>query len=316
MSQHEHIPVLRDRVLERLGLGPGETVLDATVGLGGHAAAIVPRLGPGGRLVGLDLDPGCLERARAVLSPLAERHGVSVELRHRSFREARAVLDSLGLEGVDGLVADLGFASTQMADPQRGLSFTHDGPLDMRLNPDNPTTAATLVNETPQRELADLIFAYGEERLSRKIARKIVETRREAPIQTTGALAQLVRRAYGPAGRKSRIDPATRTFQALRIAVNGELAALEALLADLPGLMKPGGRVVMISFHSLEDRRVKHTMMQLAREERGTRLTRKPITADEAEVAANPRSRSAKLRAFEFQDRSGEATTDRPRTGL
>ena len=300
MADFEHIPVLREAVLHWLAPQPRETALDATVGLGGHAAAMIPSLGPGGQLVGLDLDPSSLEAARGRLTPLGEQHEVTVTLRQGSFRDAAATLESLGLAGVDRLLADLGVGSAQLDDPKRGLSFTTDGPLDMRFDPSAPTTAATLVNELPQHELADLIYHYGEERLSRKIARKIVEQRRDAPIESTGALARLVRRAYGPAGRKSRIDPATRTFQALRIAVNGELEALEALLAAAPRLVNRGGRVVIISFHSLEDRRVKHAMQRWASEGLGRRLTRKPIMADEAEIARNPRSRSAKLRGFEF----------------
>jgi 16S rRNA (cytosine1402-N4)-methyltransferase len=297
-SEPAHVPVMRDRVLSLLTPGPGEVALDATLGLGGHAAAILPHLGAGGHLIGLDLDPANLERARSHLAPLAEQHGVTLSLQHANFRHAPAILDQLALPGVDVLLADLGFASPQMDDAARGLSFTQPGPLDMRLDPEGPTTAADLVNNLPQQELADLIYQYGEERLSRKIARKIVEKRADTPIKTTDALAHLVRQAYGPAGRKSRIDPATRTFQALRIAVNGELEALDSLLEALPRLLKPNGRAAIISFHSLEDRRVKHKLLALAQQDLGERLTRKPMMADEAEVATNPRSRSAKLRAF------------------
>jgi len=299
MTEPAHEPVLRDPVLELLSPAAGETALDATLGRGGHAAAIVPSLSPGGQLIGLDLDPANVAAAGEALSPLGEAHGVTVELAHGNFRDSGEILRQLEVSGVDLLLADLGFASTQMADPARGLSFHEDGPLDMRLDPSGGEPAATLVNELDQRQLADLIYRYGEERFSRKIARKIVEHRRRSPIRTTGELAELVRRAYGPARRKSRIDPATRTFQALRIAVNGELEALEALLAALPGLLKAGGRAAMISFHSLEDRRVKQAFLRLQQEEVGRRLTRKPVTADETETARNPRSRSAKLRVFE-----------------
>jgi 16S rRNA (cytosine1402-N4)-methyltransferase len=303
-----HVPVLGDPVLALLAPAAGEVALDATLGQGGHAATLLPRLAPRGRLIGLDLDPASLEAARSRLTPLARQHEVTLSLHQANFRQAPAILEELGLPGVDLLLADLGFASSQMAEPSRGLSFNVDGPLDMRLDPAAATTAADLVNNLPQRELADVIYQYGEERLSRKIARKIVEKRREAPIQTTGDLARLVRRAYGPGGRKSRIDPATRTFQALRIAVNGELEALDALLEALPGLLNPGGRAAIISFHSLEDRRVKHAFQSLAHSGFGERLTRKPMIADEAEVASNPRSRSAKLRAFKRT--ADQASTD------
>jgi 16S rRNA (cytosine1402-N4)-methyltransferase len=295
-----HVPVLLPQVLDLLTPRPGEAAVDATLGLGGHASELIPRLAPGGRLIGLDLDPGQLEAAASELRPLAEQQAVGLTLHHANFRELGAILRERGLTGVDLLLADLGFASSQMAQPERGLSFQQPGPLDMRLDPTQGTPASELVNTLPERQLADLIFQYGEERLSRKIARKIVEQRQKQPIHDTGALAELIRRAYGPAGRKARIDPATRTFQALRIAVNGELAALESLLEAIPDLMNPGGRAALISFHSLEDRRVKHAMQSWAQQDRGQRLTRKPVTAEPDEVAANPRSRSAKLRAFRF----------------
>jgi 16S rRNA (cytosine1402-N4)-methyltransferase len=299
----EHVPVLVEPVLELLQPEPGQLGLDATVGLGGHATRLIPLLGPGGRLIGLDLDPAQLEQAQSRLQPVADQHAVSLALHHANFRHITGLLEEQGLAGLDLLLADLGFASSQMAEAERGLSFQQEGPLDMRLDPTTGWPASSLVNNLPQQELADLIYQLGEERLSRKIARKIVEARRASPIETTGQLAQLVRRAYGPQGRKSRIDPATRTFQALRIAVNGELEALDALLAALPEVLNPGGRVAIISFHSLEDRRVKHAFQKLDHDGRGRRLTKKPVTADQAEVAANPRSRSAKLRGFELADR-------------
>jgi 16S rRNA (cytosine1402-N4)-methyltransferase len=201
---------------------------------------------------------------------------------------------------VDLLLADLGFASTQMADPSRGFSFSREGPLDMRLDPDLPQSAADLVNGLPKRELADLIYRLGQERLSRRVAEKIVAARADAPIQTTAELARLVRSAYGPRGRSQRIDPATRTFMALRIAVNRELEALEKLLADLPALMRPQGVAAIISFHSLEDRPVKLAFREYAQAGRAVLLTKKPRTASEMEVRENPRSRSAKLRALRW----------------
>jgi len=291
-----HIPVLLDPVIELLDPAAGQIMLDCTLGRGGHAGIIMPRLAPGGRYIGLDADPANLQFVREAQPDPP----VPMNLIHRNFIHARQVLNELNLDGVDLLLADLGFASSQMADAQRGLSFNADGPLDMRLDPSSDTTAAALVNRLDERELADMIYQYGEERLSRRIARKIVETRRRSPIESTRQLAELCAAAYGPRGRRQRIDPATRTFQALRIAVNDELDALRTLLDDLPALLRPGGRAVIISFHSLEDRMVKHAFNDYARGGQGERLTKKPVTADEAERANNPRARSAKLRAIRW----------------
>lgn len=300
-NEHGHVAVMPAQVLAILSPKPGEAVLDCTIGRGGHAAELIPLLGPGGRYVGLDLDEANVAYARRRLTPLAQVAGVELSVEHANFQDARAVLDRLGVGRVQGLVADLGFASTQVEDPARGLSFTQSGPLDMRLNPQQALTAAELVNTLPERELADLIYQYGQEPLSRRIARKIVERRRQSPIQTTKELSDLVRQAYGSRGWRSRLHPATRTFMALRIAVNSELEALDRLLASLPVLMAAGGRVVIISFHSLEDRRVKHAFLHYHQQGQAQRLTRKPLTADEEEVARNPRSRSAKLRALLWQ---------------
>ncbi len=289
-----HTPVLPQQVLETLAPAPGKIILDCTLGRGGHAGLILPRLAPGGRYIGLDADPANVQYVRAA----HPNPPVELTLLHRNFADAPGVIAELGSGGVDGVLADLGWASTQIADPQRGFSFMTDGPLDMRLDPTQGLTAAELVNGLDQRELADLIWRYGEERFSRRIAQKIVDERRLQPITTTGRLAQICAAAYGPARHRSRIDPATRTFQALRIAVNDELDRLRTLLELLPSLLKPGGRGVFISFHSLEDRLVKHAFRDLASNDRARVLTKKPLTADEAERAANPRSRSAKLRAI------------------
>lgn len=301
MDEPGHVPVLIDQVLELLAPEPGQIVLDCTIGRGGHAEHLLPRLAPGGRYVGLDLDPDNIAFAAQRLQPLATECGVDLTVMQSNFAAARRVLDAVNIERVNAVLADLGFASNQIDDPQRGFSFSEDGPLDMRLDPGQPTKAAELVNRLSQRELADLIYRYGDERFSRKIARKIVERREAGPIQTTSELAELVRRAYGPRGRRSRIDPATRTFMALRIAVNGELEALDRLLSELPGLLADRGRIGMISFHSLEDRRVKQTFRKWQTADRVELLTRKPIIAGEAEMAANPRSRSAKLRGVAWK---------------
>ena len=304
-AEHRHAPVLVEEVLELLAPRPGQAVVDCTLGRGGHAERLIAAVGPGGRFVGLDVDAQNVAYARDRLEPAAARADVTMSLVHADFRDVRAVLDELGVGRVDALLADLGFASSQMDEASRGLSFAREGPLDMRLDPGRDTTAAELVNTLGERELADVIYQYGEERLSRRIARKIVEARRVAPIQTTSALAELVRRAYGPRARRMRIDPATRTFMALRIAVNDELAALDELLASLPGLLSEGGRAVVISFHSLEDRRVKQSFVAYAQQGAARRLTRKPVTAGEAEREANPRARSAKLRALRWGVEAG-----------
>ena len=296
---HGHIPVLATECLDLLAPGPGQVVLDATLGRGGHAALFIPRI-PGGIFVGLDLDAGNLAYAQQRLEPIAAEHNVTLHLKHASFTDAARVLDELQLPALPGvLLADLGFASNQMDDLSRGLSFADDGPLDMRLDTATGVTAADLVNQLPESDLADLFFGLGEERLSRRIARKIVEMRQKEPIKTTAALANIVRHAYGPAIRRQRIHPATRTFMALRIAVNDELGALERLLETLPKTVAPDGRAAIISFHSLEDRRVKHQFQALAKTDEWTVLTRKPVTATAGENAYNPRSRSAKLRVIE-----------------
>ena len=303
-----HAPVLLHETLDLLAPAPGATVLDATLGRGGHAAALLPLI-PGGRLIGLDTDPANAEFARRRLEPIAREHGVALDVIHANFAGVRSELKELGLQGVDALLADLGFASNQMDDPQRGLAFRFDGPLDMRLDPTRGRPASEWVNTLGEAALADLIYTLGEDRASRRIARKIVERRSVSPILTTEELARTVRaaagggpgrdRRSGPKAASRGIDPATRTFMALRIAVNGELDALDALLSALPGLLRPGGRAGIISFHSLEDRRVKQSFLQYQQAETARRLTRKPIIAGPAELAGNPRSRSAKLRGLQ-----------------
>jgi 16S rRNA (cytosine1402-N4)-methyltransferase len=279
-----HLAVLPVEVLRLLDPRPGEVWVDCTVGAGGHARLFVEHLGPVGRLIGLDQDPAMLELARA---RLIDR---PVELVHANFDQLPEVLANRKIEAVDGVLADLGFASDQVEQPERGLSFRSQGPLDMRLDPTTGVTAAELVNTMSEATLADLFHEYGEERQSRRVARRIVERRKEKPFATTSDLADLVRSCVRKSGG---IDPATRVFQALRIAVNDELGALDRLLAALPRVVKPGGRAGIISFHSLEDRRVKHAFRDRAVWEP---LTKKPVEAGEEEIAQNPRARSAKLR--------------------
>jgi 16S rRNA (cytosine1402-N4)-methyltransferase len=278
-----HVSVLPVEVLDLLHPQPGETWVDGTIGGGGHARLIAEKLGPTGRLIGLDQDSTMLAKARPRLA------GLPVELVHANFDQLPEVLHNRSIDAVDGVLADLGFASDQMDETARGLSFRDDGPLDMRLDPTAGTTAADLVNTMSEAGLADLFFEYGEERQSRRVARKIVERRKTRPFTTTGELAELVRRCVRKSGA---IDPATRVFQSLRIAVNDELGALDRLLAALPRIVKPGGRAGIISFHSLEDRRVKHAFRAAGWEP----LTKKPVEAGDEETARNPRARSAKLR--------------------
>jgi 16S rRNA (cytosine1402-N4)-methyltransferase len=283
-----HQPVLPDKVLELLAPQPGQIIVDATVGAGGHALLLAERLQPGGRLLGLDQDAAMLDLARPRLL------GLPATLVHANFDQLREVLNQQGIDQTDGLLADLGFCSDQVEAPERGFSFQQPGPLDMRLDPSAGEPASRLLQRENERELANIFWTYGEERFSRRIARKIVAVRQRSPLETTEQLADLVRSCVPrQKGHRPAIDPATRVFQALRIAVNDELGALERLLAVLPFCIKSGGRAVFISFHSLEDRLVKRAFRDPAWEV----LTRKPIQATEEEVRNNPRARSAKLRA-------------------
>ena len=292
MSIHE--PVLTSEVLRLLEPSRGGLFVDCTVGLGGHARALLEA--GASRVLGLDRDPDALSAARESLAAYADR----VELVHADYRTLDAVLDARGIRVVDGALADLGVSSLQLDTDARGFSFRRDGPLDMRMDRTTGPTAADLVNGAPEADLADAIWRYGEERFSRRIARRIVEARAREPIASTGALAGIVRRAV-PVRGYQRIDPATRTFQALRIWVNRELDGLDEFLRTAVGRLRAGARLVVITFHSLEDRIVKHTLRALAAGPGAlvTVLTRRPVVPDEAEVERNPRARSAKLRSAE-----------------
>jgi 16S rRNA (cytosine1402-N4)-methyltransferase len=287
-----HLPVLPGETLRLLDPKPGETWVDCTVGAGGHARLIAEKLGNAGRLIGLDQDPTMLALAQTRMS------GLPIALLHANFDQLPEVLANLGINSVDGILADLGFCSDQLQQTARGLSFREDGPLDMRLDPTAGETAADLVNRMSEAGLADVFWEYGEERYSRRIARKIVERRTDRPFTTTTDLASLVRSCVP---RSGKIDPATRVFQALRIAVNDELGSLDRLLAAVPGIVRPGGRVGIISFHSLEDRRVKHAFRN---SEAWEQRTKKPVEAGDEETARNPRARSAKLRVAVRLDRA------------
>jgi 16S rRNA (cytosine1402-N4)-methyltransferase len=292
-AQPVHEPVLVAETVALLDPSRGGLFVDCTVGLGGHARALLA--GGATRLVGLDRDTTALAIAAEALTQWKER----VELVHADFRELPTVLAVRGVDVIAGGVADLGVSSMQLAAEGRGFSFRRDEPLDMRMDQTQGPTAADLVAETDEEELANVIFQYGEERYSRRIARGVVEARRAGRIATTGQLAQIVRRAVPHKGYQ-RIDPATRTFQALRIWVNRELDALDGFLLDASRLLGAGARLAVITFHSLEDRIVKHAFRALAAGEEALRvLTRKPVVPGEAELARNPRARSAKLRAIE-----------------
>ncbi len=294
MSHHPgHEPVLVAETVALLNPSRGGLFVDCTVGLGGHARAILA--GGATRLIGLDRDPTALAIAAESLAEWQAR----VELVHADFRDMPAVLQARGISAISGGLADLGVSSMQLDADGRGFSFRRDEPLDMRMDQTQGPTAADLLAETGEEDLANVIFQYGEERYSRRIARSVVEARRAGRIATTGQLAQIVRRAVPRKGYQ-RIDPATRTFQALRIWVNRELDGLDDFLAAASRLLGAGARLAVISFHSLEDRIVKHAFRALAASEAALRvLTRKPVIPGEAEVTRNPRARSAKLRAIE-----------------
>jgi 16S rRNA (cytosine1402-N4)-methyltransferase len=292
-------------VLEQLAAARGGVFVDCTVGLGGHARALLDA--GASRLIGLDRDPAALASARSVLAP----HGDRVALVHSDYRDFEAVLDARGVAQVDGVLADLGVSSMQLDAEGRGFSFRRDEPLDMRMDTTAGPTAAEALREVDEQALADVIYEFGEERHSRRIARAIVRARDERAIETTGQLADIVRRAI-PRKGYSRIDPATRTFQAIRIWVNRELDGLDRFLGAAARRLERGGRLAVITFHSLEDRVVKHTLRALQAEGTVAVLTKRPIVPSEGEVERNPRARSAKLRAAE---RIREAvTTNEQRT--
>jgi 16S rRNA (cytosine1402-N4)-methyltransferase len=303
-GREEHVPVLLEEVLAGLAVRPGGSYIDATLGAGGHAEAILRASAPDGRLLGLDADPEAVSFARERLRPFGERATVGVgNFRHLSIVAARQ-----GFKQVDGILMDLGLSSRQLGDAERGFSFSQEGPLDMRMDQSSSPTAAELVNSLGETELAEILWKYGEERYSRRISRAIVAHR---PVTRTEQLADLVAQTIG---HREKIHPATRTFQALRIAVNDELTALAEALPQARDLLRPGGRLAVIAFHSLEDRLVKRFYQRESRDcvcppeapfcacgHQATLkvITRKPIRPSDAEVGQNPRSRSARLRVAE-----------------
>jgi len=297
MKQEEHIPVLAEPIAEMINLSPGSVVVDATIGHGGHSKIFARSLDSSGTIVGIDVDPKSLAAAKETLTG----HKCRVLYYRANFAEISDVFDAAGIEKADLIFADLGICSAQLVDPERGLSFQLESKLDMRLDDRIKATAADIVNKTDEKGLADLIFLFGQERASRKIARSIVHYRKTKKITTTAELAMIICRAMkiDPLSRKSKIHPATKTFQALRIAVNQELKMLQNMLDQMPKLLKPGGRAAVISFHSLEDRIVKHDFRQKALAGEYNIVTKKPLVASQHERDMNPRSRSAKLRIAE-----------------
>ncbi|HEX7289193.1 MAG TPA: 16S rRNA (cytosine(1402)-N(4))-methyltransferase RsmH [Candidatus Angelobacter sp.] len=290
-----HVSVLLKEAIDFLAIRRGGSYIDATVGLGGHSSEIARRLGPQGHLIGFDKDPQALERAKQRLSELGGE-APKITLLHASYAD---VAEHVAPASAHGLLADLGVSSLQFGDAARGFSFQAEGPLDMRMDPQEERTADQVVNRMREEDLANVIYEFGEERRSRRIARAIVRAR---PIRTTAHLAQVISaalRSMKTHGAREKIHPATRTFQAIRIWVNRELDDLQQLMAQAPGVLKPGGRLVVISFHSLEDRIVKDALRDGAKAGIYSVLTKKPLEAAQEEIDRNPRSRSAKLRAAE-----------------
>jgi len=295
----KHIPVLAETLVEQINLPPDAVMVDVTIGQGGHSLLFGRTLGPEGVIVGLDVDKESIRRAQSVLKNLA----CKVILLHSNFSRISQCLDGQGIENVDFILADLGLCSAHLADARMGLSFRTNMPLDMRIDKRLKTTAADIVNKADEKSLADLIYKFGQDRASRRIARFIVRDRQSRPVTTTGQLAAIVCRALGRPGQKTkaRIHPATRTFQALRIAVNNELENLQKLLSSVPPLLNKDGYIAVISFHSLEDGLVKNDFKQNEKKGIYRIITKKPIVPSREEITANERARSAKLRIAQKQ---------------
>ena len=290
-----HESVLLAEAVEWLKPGPRKVLVDGTLGCGGHAKRWLEFAVPDGQVVGFDRDPEALLEARRVLKDYGDR----AMILHDNYRNCAKHLAERRLHGTDAVLLDLGVSSLQLDEPSRGFSFRAAGPLDMRMDSSEGPTAEALVNEASEEELCEIFWKYGEERFARQIARRLVEARSKKRLSSTRDLEDVIFHAVPKASRFGRIHPATRCFQALRLVVNRELEALEAFLPEAAGLLKPGGRLVAITFHSLEDRLVKNAFRNFEKEKMGKVLTKKPVTPSEAELARNPRSRSAKLRAFE-----------------
>lgn len=300
MTEVVHAPVMLKEAVALLNPHEGGIYVDCTLGGGGHAKEILSRIGEAGHLIAFDKDRHAIERAQKALAPYLNQ----VTIVHRDYRFLVDVLQELQIAEVDGILFDLGVSSYQVLEPERGFSYNYDAPLDMRMDDSSPTTAADLVNTLSEKELGDIIYRFGEERWARRIASFIVEQRKKAPIKTTGQLTEIIKAAIPAAARRKGPHPARRTFMALRIAVNDELSGLEEGLRAGISFLRAGGRIVVISFHSLEDRIVKRIFKEYAASKILRILTKKPIVPSEEEVLVNPRSRSAKLRAAEKDDQS------------
>ncbi len=290
-----HRPVLPQEVLQYLRPRPGDTIIDCTIGEGGHAQTILELLSPGGRLIGIDQDREALCITEKKLSPFKD----SLELIYKNFINMDRILKEKGIEHIDGILLDLGVSSLQLDTPRRGFGIMKDGPLDMRMNPEAKVSAADLVNTLTSDEITRILKSFGEERWASRIAKAIAGYRETDPIITTGQLTEIVLRATRERPFKRRIHPATRTFQAFRIAVNCELEILDRTLSKIPGLLSSGGRICVISYHSLEDRIVKDRIRKFSKRGILRTLTKKPVRPQEEEVSLNPRARSARLRAAE-----------------
>ncbi len=290
----KHDPVMVAEILEVLGLKPGAVVVDGTLGLGGHSEAFLGKVSTGGTVIGTDWDEAMLASAQARLKPLAEEAGVNLLLKHADFRSVSSLLQNLSLKA-DGCLLDLGLNSAQVDDPERGMSFREGGPLDMRMDRTRGETAAAMLNRMSLGELERMIWDYGDERWARMIARRIVERR---PLKTTQDLVDCVLAAIPAGARDKRIHPATRTFQSVRIGVNRELEDLDTAIEEIAEELKPGGTLAILSYHSGEDRIVKHTFSKLAETQMYKEVFKKPKGASDEEIRRNPRSRSAKLRAL------------------
>jgi 16S rRNA (cytosine1402-N4)-methyltransferase len=297
LTEVVHAPVMLKEAVDLLNPQEGGIYVDCTLGGGGHAKEILSRVGETGHLIAFDKDRHAIERSQKVLAPYLDR----VTFMHRDYRFLADVLKELQIDGVDGILFDLGVSSYQVLEPERGFSYNYDAPLDMRMDDSSATTAADLVNTLSEQELGDIIYRFGEERWARRIASFIVEQRKKAPIKTTGQLTEIIKTAIPAAARRKGPHPARRTFMALRIAVNDELSGIEKGLRAGISFLKAGGRIVVISFHSLEDRIVKRIFREYAASSQNSLriLTKKPLVPSEQEVLVNPRSRSAKLRAAE-----------------
>ena len=295
VRKQAHVPVLLEEALQYLNVRRGGTYVDATLGLAGHSSAIAKRLGGAGKLICFDRDPEAMAKAKARMEEVASELGAEMPQVVYVPREFSEAAEEVAAKSVDGLLADFGVSSLQLDEAHRGFSFRSDGPLDMRMNPRAGETAEQVVNQEDENVLADLIYEFGEERRSRKIARAIVRAR---PIATTAELARVIS-AVAPQMKGDKVHPATKTFQAIRMRVNDELGEIRSLLKSAGSLLKPGGRLVLISFHSLEDRLVKDAFREAGQAKTFNVLTKKPVVAEEQEQMRNPRSRSAKMRAAE-----------------